>query len=88
MELPNYYSLCECVNYKPIKKRLTQLQDDGKIEFINEKDILKVIDIDLDENEIEELTALFDKYDVFVYPDYEDDLNEDYRRFDDDEDEY
>lgn len=77
MELFNYYSLDECPERKVIKKRLTQLEDEGKINFEIEGEVLKLTDLDLDENEIEELIEMFDKYDVFPYPDYEEGMDED-----------
>lgn len=91
MELFNYYSLDECPERKVIKKRLTQLEDEGKVEFSIDGDILKISDLDLDENEISEIVEMFDKYDVFPYPDYEEgfgDNEEDdyYDDFNDDED--
>jgi len=90
MELFNYYSLDECPERKVIKKRLTQLEDEGKIEFDIDGDILKISDIDLDEDEVAELVEMFDKYDVFPYPDYEEGLDNDdddyYDGFDEEED--
>ena len=89
MELFNYYSLDECSETKVIKKRLSQLEDEGKIDFKLDGDILKVSDIDLDEDEIDELIEMFDKYDVFPYPDYEEGLDDDddyYDGFDEEED--
>lgn len=77
MELFNYYSLDECPERKVIKKRLTQLEDEGKIEFDIDGDILKITDLDLDEDEVAELVEMFDKYDVFSYPDYEEGLDND-----------
>ena len=74
MELFNYYNLCECENFNPVKKKLNILKDDGKINYEKDRDILKIIDIGLDECEIKELSELFNKYDVIAYPDYEDDL--------------
>lgn len=92
MELFNYYSLDECPEKRIIKKRLTQLEDEGKVDFEIEGDVLKLTDLDLDESEIEELIEMFDKYDVFPYPDYEEGLDEDddYDDYDsyDDEDDY
>lgn len=82
MELFNYYNLDECLERKVIKKRLTQLEDEGKIEFDIDGDILKLTDLDLDEDEVAELVEMFDKYDVFSYPDYEEGLD------DEDEDNY
>ena len=82
MELFNYYSLDECPERKVIKKRLTQLEDEGKIDFNLDGDILKITDLDLDEDEVAELVEMFDKYDVFPYPDYEEGLE------DDDDDDY
>ena len=81
MELFNYYSMDECPERKVIKKRLTQLEEEGKIDFEIEGDILKITDLDLDEDEVAELVEMFDKYDVFPYPDYEE-------GFDDDDDDF
>lgn len=91
MELFNYYSLDECPERKVIKKRLTQLEEEGKIEFELEGDLLKITDLDLDEDEVAELIEMFDKYDVFAYPDYEegiDDEEDDYYDGFDEEDDY
>jgi hypothetical protein len=91
MELFNYYSLDECPERKVIKKRLTQLEEEGKIDFEIEGDILKITDLDLDEDEVAELVEMFDKYDVFAYPDYEeglDDEEDDYYDGFDEEDDY
>ena len=91
MELFNYYSMDECPERKVIKKRLTQLEDEGKIEFDIDGDILKITDLDLDEDEVAELVEMFDKYDVFSYPDYEegiDDEEDDYYDGFDEEDDY
>jgi len=91
MELFNYYSLDECPERKVIKKRLTQLEDEGKIDFNLDGDILKITDLDLDEDEVAELVEMFDKYDVFPYPDYEEGLEEDddfYNDGFDEEDDY
>jgi hypothetical protein len=90
MELFNYYSLDECPERKVIKKRLTQLEDEGKIEFSLDGDILKITDLDLDEDEVAELVEMFDKYDVFAYPDYEEGIDDEdddyYDGFNEDED--
>ena len=91
MELFNYYNLDECSEKKVIKKRLTQLEDEGKIDFKLDGDILKITDIDLDEDEVEELVEMFDKYDVFPYPDYEEgleDSDDDYYDGIEEEDDY
>jgi hypothetical protein len=83
--------LDECPERKLIKKRLTQLEDEGKIDFNLDGDILKITDIDLDEDEVAELVEMFDKYDVFAYPDYEegiDDEEDDYYDGFDEEDDY
>jgi len=90
MELFNYYSLDECPERKVIKKRLTQLEEEGKIDFELEGDILKITDLDLDEDEVAELVEMFDKYDVFAYPDYEEGIDDEdddyYDGFDEEED--
>jgi hypothetical protein len=89
MELFNYYSMDECPERKVIKKRLTQLEDEGKVDFEIDGDILKISDLDLDEDEVAELVEMFDKYDVFPYPDYEEGLDDEddyYDGFDEEED--
>ena len=90
MELFNYYSMDERPERKVIKKRLTQLEDEGKIDFDIDGDILKISDLDLDEDEVAELVEMFDKYDVFAYPDYEEGLDTDdddyYDGFDEEDD--
>ena len=90
MELFNYYSMDECPERKVIKKRLTQLEEEGKIDFDIDGDILKISDLDLDEDEVAELVEMFDKYDVFPYPDYEDGIDDEeddyYDGFDEEED--
>ena len=91
MELFNYYSMDECPERKVIKKRLTQLEEEGKIDFDIDGDILKISDLDLDEDEVAELVEMFDKYDVFPYPDYDegiDDEEDDYYDGFDEEDDY
>ena len=91
MELFNYYSMDECPERKVIKKRLTQLEEEGKIDFDIDGDILKISDLDLDEDEVAELVEMFDKYDVFPYPDYEEGIDgeeDDYYDGFDEEDDY
>lgn len=97
MELFNYYSLDECVDIKKVKKTLTKLQKEGKIEYSIDSDILKIKDLDLDENELEDLVKLFDDYDIFANPDYagegideydQDDNYDGYDDFDDRDDKY
>jgi len=87
-ELFSYYSLDECGDRKSILKRLKELEKEGKIEFDLDKstDIFKLVDIDLEEDEIEDLINLFDEYDVFPYLDKDGEEDDDYRDFGDDED--
>ena len=78
MELKNFYNLDECIDRKLVTKRLKELEDDGKIEFSIERDILKIEDIDLDESEVEELLDLFDENDIFEELDMDDDWDDDW----------
>jgi hypothetical protein len=71
MDLFAYYSLDECTNRKSVNNRLKSLKNDGKIEYDVEDDILQINDIDLEDADIEQLTELFDKTDVFPYLDYD-----------------
>ena len=91
MELFNFYSLDECLEQKLVKKKLNQLEEDGKIEFSIDGDILKIQDLDLDEEELSDLVKMFDNNDIFPYPDYEegiDDEEDDYYDGFDEEDDY
>lgn len=85
MELYNYYNLDECINKRKVKKKLEELADDGKIDYSIDGEILKIDDLDLSEEEIEEVAELLDSNDVFPYLDREDD-DEFYDGFDDYED--
>lgn len=85
MELFNFYNLDECSDLKAVKKRLEVLQEDGKIDYSIDGDILKIKDLDLDENEIPELAEFLDELDIFPYPDYQDEEDDDYSDFYDSE---
>ena len=92
MELFNFYSLDECLEQKLVKKKLNQLEEDGKIEFSIDGDILKIQDLDLDEEELSDLIKMFDNNDIFPYPDYEEGFEADddfgYDDFDDEQQDY
>lgn len=89
MDIFNFYNLDECSNRKIVKKRLDYLQDEGKIEYTIDSDILKLKDIDLDENEVIELAKFLDNNDIFNYPDYEDsEESDDYDDYDEEDSEY
>ena len=65
MELFEYYNLDECIDRKLVLSKLNELKKEGKIEYELNVDILKIEDIDLDENEIDELADLLEENDVF-----------------------
>ena len=65
MELFEYYNLDECIDRKLVLSKLNELKEEGKIEYELNVDILKIEDIDLDENEIDELAELLEENDVF-----------------------
>ena len=93
MELFNFYSLDECLEQKLVKKKLNQLEEDGKIEFSIDGDILKIQDLDLDEEELSDLIKMFDNNDIFPYPDYQEGFEDDdydfgYDDFDDEQQDY
>ena len=93
MELFSFYSLDECLEQKLVKKKLNQLEEDGKIEFSIDGDILKIQDLDLDEEELSDLIKMFDNNDIFPYPDYQEGFEDDdddfgYDDFDDEQQDY
>jgi hypothetical protein len=65
MELFEYYNLDECIDRKLVLSKLKELKKEGKIEYELNDDILKIEDIDLDENEIDDLAKLLEENDVF-----------------------
>lgn len=79
MELFSYYSLDECSDKKEVVKKLKSFKKDGKIEFNLDGDVFQIKDIELEEEEISELTSMFDELDVFPYLEREDeDEGDDY----------
>lgn len=86
MELHEYYNLDECIDRKGVLDTLEVFKKDGKIEYSVDGEILKIQDIDLTEDEIEEVLDLFDENDVFENLEYgeddedwgSDDWNEEY----------
>ena len=70
-ELGTVWNLDECIDQKLINTKLKQLEKEGKIKFSISEDILKIEDIDLEDNEIETLITLFEDNDVFEEPDSE-----------------
>lgn len=84
----NYYSIDECTQKQTIKTKLNNLKKEGKIDYSMDGDIIKIVDLDLDESEIEDLVTTFDQYEVYPYTDY---FEEDEDGFDDEygyEDDY
>ena len=90
MELYNYYNLDECINKRKVKKKLEEFTEEGKIDYSIDGEILRVEDIDLSEEEIEEIANLLDSNDVFPYLDKEDDddFYDGYDGYEDDNDEW
>lgn len=78
MKLYNWYSLDECKDRDKIFDKLDQFRNDGKIEYeMEDLDIFKINDLDLEESDLEFLDVLFDKNDVFPYLDHNDEGDED-----------
>jgi hypothetical protein len=93
-KLFNYYSFDECPDEKKLFEKLEYLASKDKIEW-SEKDkyLLKIKDIELDDDEIDELSKFLDNNYVYPYlghdedeDDYEDDKYDDYDNYDDDYD--
>lgn len=75
-ELGTIWNLDECIDQRLITTKLKQLEKDGKIDFKISGDILKIEDIDLEDNDIDTLIKLFEDNDVFEEPDYEDEFGD------------
>ena len=90
MKLYTYYSIDECKDTKRIKKELNVFDKQGKLEYEIDRvnGILKIDDIDLEDNDIEYLIDLFERCEVYPNLDMDDDDEEgdDYGYYDRDED--
>jgi hypothetical protein len=90
MNLFQYYSIDECLDTKLVIKKLNELKREGRIDYkIEDQDLIKVKDIDLDEDEIQDLINMFDNNDVFPYLEKDEDDEDDSYLYDDmDDDSY
>jgi hypothetical protein len=90
-KLFNYYSFDECSDEQHLFERLDELVNQDKIEY-NEQDkyLIKIKDIELDDNELEDLCNFLDENNVYPYLGYEedDDIESDYNDYDDYDDDY
>ncbi len=84
-KLFNYYSIDECVNDKKLYVELDKYVDNGTLEYkIESNSVIKIVDLDLTDGEIDSISKLFDSLDVFPYLDYDDDYYESEDSYDDD----
>ncbi len=73
-KLFNYYSIDECVSVDKLYNELDKFVEDGVLEYkLEDRHIIKISDLDLTEDEVEEICELFDNLDVFPYLDLHDD---------------
>lgn len=86
MELYSYYNLDECGDRKLINRVLKTYQKEGKIEYSIDGELLKIEDLDLDEDDIQYLSDLFEENDVFPNTDRDDSDDDYYSDFGDDYD--
>ena len=79
MKLYTYYSTDECKDTKRIKKELNVFDREGKIEYEIDKvnSLLKIEDIDLEDDDIEYLIELFEDLEVYPNIDMEDEDGDD-----------
>ena len=84
-KLGKYYDLDECGNTKQVVVKLKQFEKEGKIEYSISGDVLKIEDIDLEDNDITYLNKLFEDNDIFENTEYDedDDYNNDYDDYND-----
>ena len=88
MELFTYYSLDEVIDRTDVISTLKMLKKEGKIDYQLDGDIVKITDLDLDQDEIDDLLDLFDSNDVFPYYDMEDDSEDEDDDYYDEDDDY
>ena len=94
MGLYTYYSIDECNNTKRLKKELNIYDHQGKIEYDFDRvnSILKIEDLDLEDNDVEYLIELFENLEVYPNMDINGDDDEDdednYGYYDRDDDDY
>ena len=91
MKLYNYYSIDECNDTKRLKKELNIYDHQGKIEYDFDRvnSLLKIEDLDLDDNDIEYLIELFEDLEVYPNTDMDDeDDDNDLGYYDEDDDDY
>lgn len=90
MKLYTYYSIDECKDTKRIKKELNVFDKEGKLEYEIDRvnSLLKVEDIDLEDEDVEYLIDLFEQCEVYPNIDMEeeDDEDGDYGYYDEDGD--
>lgn len=77
-ELGKCYDLDECGERKQVVVKLKQFEKEGKIEYSISGDVLKIEDIDLEDNDITYLIKLFEDNDIFENTEYDEDDEEDY----------
>ncbi len=86
----SHYSIDECKNEDEMFDLLDKFVEEGKITYqIEDQYILKIEDLDLSTEEVDELLELFDSLDVFEYYGHEDEEDyDDFDQYDDEEDDY
>lgn len=77
-ELGKCYDLDECGERKQVVVKLKQFEKEGKIEYSISGDVLKIEDIDLEDNDITYLIKLFEDNDIFKNTEYDEDDDNDY----------
>ncbi len=88
-KLFNYYSIDECINEDKLYLELDKYVDNGVLEYkLEDRHIIKISDLDLTEDEIEEISELFNDLDVFPYLDLHDDEDDFHGSDGYDDDEY
>jgi hypothetical protein len=90
MKLYNYYSIDECNDTKRLKKELNIYDHQGKIEYDFDRvnSLLKIEDLDLDDNDIEYLIELFEDLEVYPNTDMDDEDDDNDLGYYDEDDDY
>lgn len=86
-KLFNFYSFDECSDEDKLFQRLDSLKNDSKINYTQDENyLIKIVDIELSDDEIDKLSQFLDSLNVLPYLGHEDDTDGDFDDYEDPDD--